>query len=180
MRHPLNRPNSGALRLTYEQAHRLFSYDPETGVLTWRIHAGRKIRAGARAGTLDRTGYRKVAYQGKVYKEHRLIWLLCTGCWPINVIDHINRNRSDNRIANLRDVDKFANGQNRVKPGPTNLTRLIGASFDKKANRWRAQITVRRSRRVIGYFDSALDAHQAYMQAKRELHLSYSETEQTS
>jgi len=82
-----------------------FRYDPETGELTGP--SGKVLRA------IDGAGYLIVGIGGRTYRQHRIIWLMCHGAWPKNEIDHINRNPSDNRIGNLRDVPHLLNMQNR-------------------------------------------------------------------
>lgn len=64
-----------------------------------------------RAGSTDKGGYTRVKINGKTYLEHRLVWLLHKGVWPTGQLDHINGDRSDNRIENLREA---SNGQNRA------------------------------------------------------------------
>ena len=87
-------------------------YDPLSGTLTWK--AGRC--AGAVAGSVENTGYLRVRYKGIKYQAHRICWFLHHGTQP-DVIDHINRTRSDNRLANLRDVDSSANRLNSKSKG---------------------------------------------------------------
>ena len=84
----------------------LLDYNPETGVLTWRVSRGGK-KPGDRAGTINRNGYRAISIQndgkGKLYKASRLAWAHYNGEDPgLMVVDHINRVRDDNRICNLR------------------------------------------------------------------------------
>ena len=87
-----------ALVLSADDARRLFSYNPETGVLLW-------AHLGTEAGYTNSLGYRVVGLRGTRGFVHRVAWLITTGAWPSGVIDHINGDKADNRIANLRDVN---------------------------------------------------------------------------
>lgn len=95
-----------------QTARSLFSYDAETGLLTWLVHRGTRARAGAVAGGVNGDGYRHVCVNRRMFKVHRLAWLLHFGAWPEHEIDHVNGQRDDNRIANLRDVPHALNQLN--------------------------------------------------------------------
>src|SRR5215813_12141516 len=87
--------------LTHERLKELLSYDPKTGLFIWNSR-------GAVAGTTDQEGYIQIHLDGKKYRAHRLAYLYMTGEMPTQILDHINRVRSDNRWGNLRPVtDRF-------------------------------------------------------------------------
>jgi hypothetical protein len=94
----------------------VLDYDPETGDLTWKVGRRGTARAGCVAGWLGSTGYISLRFNRSSYLAHRVAWFLYHGEQP-EVIDHINRKKSDNRIANLRSVDKSANELNHGKTG---------------------------------------------------------------
>ena len=101
--------------LTQKYIHEIFSYD--NGQLIRRTNLrGRNCRIGDVVGTVNSHGYRVTKIGGKIYTVHRLIYFYHHGVWP-EFIDHINRNRDDNRIENLRSVTRSENGQNRVAVG---------------------------------------------------------------
>ncbi|OJW82859.1 MAG: hypothetical protein BGO66_02960 [Alicycliphilus sp. 69-12] len=100
-------------RLGVEVIGQLLSYDPTTGNLTWKESPRYGIPAGAVAGSKNARGYLQVMVAGQKHYAHRLAWLLHYGAWPARVIDHINRDKTDNRIDNLRDVSQAVNLQNR-------------------------------------------------------------------
>jgi hypothetical protein len=155
--------------LTAERAREVFSYDPETGLLCWRIALGRKIRAGARAGSLDKAcGYLKVRVDGVTYRQHRVIWLMQTGAWPVGEIDHEDTVRSNNRWSNLRDVPNVVNQQNRRRAQRRNVTGFLGVSAQRR--RFQAQISVSGVTKYLGKFDTPELAQAAYLDAKRRLH----------
>jgi hypothetical protein len=146
----------------------MLRYDPDTGSFTWLACAAAQVKPGAKAGRLNSQGYTEISISSRKYQAHRLAWLYMTGAWPEHTIDHINGVRSDNRIQNLRDVTRAVNLQNQRRAAVTNKAGLLGVREFK--NRWRAQITVNGTQRDLGYFDTAQLAHDAYLQAKRQLH----------
>jgi HNH endonuclease len=89
-------------KLTAERLRERLHYDAETGVFTRRVGSS-NARAGDVAGSVHSTGYVRISIDGGKYTAHCLAWFYVHGVWPSDQIDHINRNRSDNRIANLRE-----------------------------------------------------------------------------
>ena len=123
--------------LTLDDAMENFSYDAKTGVLA------RKTRANSN-GSIDAYGYRVVKFKGRNYKAHRVCWLIYYGSWPAGVIDHINGDKQDNRIANLRDVSQADNVRNRFD---------LGISVDKVTSGLKAKYTVRRCGKAFRFRD---------------------------
>ena len=150
----------------YDSIH----YDPLAGVFTWSV-GRRGCSLGEKAGSVTHDGYAVVKLGGRPIRAHRLAWFLSYGVWPDGEIDHINGDRSDNRLANLRVVDRAANSQNRRGPQKNNKSGLQGICWVKHAKRWRAQIMARKVLHRLGYFDSPEAAHAAYMAAKASLHI---------
>lgn len=148
----------------------LLEYNQDTGHFFWKVSPGRRAKAGSLAGTIDRKGYRRIAVRGHIYKAHRLAWLYVYGIWPGEDIDHINGNRDDNRIANLRDVSRSENLQNQRVAMATSKSGLLGASFDSTNGAWRSQIRTDGVYKFIGYFATAEEAHRAYVEEKRLAH----------
>lgn len=155
--------------LTYQRACELLSYDPGTGIVLWRVNRKGGARAGSEAGTTMFVGYRKIGIDGREYLTHRIAWLLATGCWPAFEIDHINGNRTDNRLANLRQATRAENSQNNAIRS-TNTSGFAGVTWNKVWKKWQAQITTNRRLRIVGYFDDPESASEAYIAAKREMH----------
>ena len=156
--------------LTAETLRGLLDYDPETGEFRWRVSRGNRIKVGAAAGTVSSNGYVVIRINGMLFKAHRLAWLYTHGMWPDHQIDHINSDKRDNRIKNLRDVSRSVNLQNQTKPPKNNTSGFFGVSWHKRKKRWGAQIKVNGRKQHIGLFDTPEAAHAAYLVAKLRLH----------
>ena len=155
--------------LTAERLRELLHYEPSTGVFTWKITRNSRLKPGDVAGSVRPNGYINLGVAGKLYLAHRLAWLYVYGVWPERMIDHINRNKSDNRIANLRDVTRAQNCQNTLKLS-TNTSGFKGVGFDKAKGKWEAKIWYEGRKKWIGYFPDAQLAAKAYAQAAAQLH----------
>lgn len=150
------------------ELRQMLSYDPETGVFIWARNIG-NVKAGAIAGCVNRKGYRYISAFKKLYRANRLAWIYVYGKEPVGQIDHIDGDRLNNRIANLRDVDGFTNQRNRKRGNKNSTSKLLGVSFHAGTGKWRAQITERKTIH-LGLFDTEEQAHAAYLEAKRRLH----------
>lgn len=144
-------------------------YNPETGVFTWLVQRRGGARAGDRAGSVNSEGYILIGLCGKFYRAHRLAWFCTYGEWPKSEIDHINRDKTDNRICNLRDVTRQTNSENVTRPNRGNVSGFRGVRA--KRHRWLAEIRINGKQKQIGTFDSPEEAHTAYLAAKRANHL---------
>lgn len=146
----------------------LLSYDPATGVFTWRVSMNGRTQAGDVAGSFDVNGYRRIGVNRRSHKAHRLAWLYMTGEWPKAEIDHRNGSRADNRWINLRESDPILNAQNQRKAQSDSTTGFLGVSPLK--GRFLARIKAGGKRKNLGTFSTPEQAHAAYLKAKRELH----------
>lgn len=157
-----------------EQIRKEIKYDPDTGELRWLSRKqGRRLSGLAGSVTNGSQGYVLVRAGGMSVLGHRLAWALHYGSWPEGILDHINGNRSDNRISNLRLADADINSQNRRSSGSHSTTGLLGVTRFKIGNRrerFRAVISVNGKQRYLGFFDTPQAAHAAYLDAKRKLH----------
>lgn len=153
--------------LSIEEARRLFSYDPETGKIHRRL-AMSKYPAGSECGN-HQDDYLYVAYKGRLMLGHRLAWALHYGEWPASPLDHINMDRMDNRIENLRLASVAENNRNRATD-PRNSFGLKGVIFDKRARKYSAKITADKVTHSLGRFDSPDEAAHAYNCAAIRLH----------
>lgn len=132
-------------------------YDPETGKF-WR-----------EAGCVSTNGYRQIWFRGRQCMEHRVAWFLHYGEWPKNHVDHINGNRSDNRIVNLRLATNAENLRNRSKP-KNNVSGFKGVSWIERYQKWQATIKFDGKNKFLGRFDTREDAADAYNQAALKHH----------
>lgn len=155
--------------LTAERLRELFYYEKETG-LFFRKVAISNVKAGKLTGSKNTAGHMGFRVDKKMCLAHRLAWLYTYGKWPDGQIDHINGQRSDNRIANLRDVSASINAQNTRLPRSDNKTGFLGVSWKACANKYVAQIQVNSKIKYLGLFADPLEAHKAYIEAKRLNH----------
>ena len=138
------------------------SYDPETGVFRWIKKTSRASRViiGAVAGSLNNERYRHIEFRERAYKAHRLAWVFVYGEEPTQRIDHIDTNRDNNAIANLRLATRSQNLANqRVKGRKMKGTTLI------PNGKWKAQIRVNNNLYYLGQYDTEEDAARAYDEA---------------
>lgn len=137
-------------------------YDSATGHLTRLVRSAQRVQIGDRAGTVNPYGYRQVKCIDRVYKAHRLIWFYTHGAWPKGQIDHINGDRDDNRIMNLREAT-FSSNQANSKRRVTNQSGRKGVSLHKHSGLWHARIMVNYRTVSLGYFKDKDEAHKAYI-----------------
>lgn len=148
-----------------------FHYDPATGVFT---HAKNKRFLGRVSGHKHRLGYLVIGLKRSIYYAHRLAWLYAHGHWPDGEIDHINGDRADNRIANLRVVSRQVNMQNvQTKAArPKATSSYLGVSRDvrMRTRPWRAIVSKDGKNYDCGYWATEEEAHAAYVSMKRAIH----------
>lgn len=113
--------------------------------------------------------YMTVFILGFQHRVHRLAWLYVHGEFPKAFIDHMDGDRLNNAISNLRDVSKTVNGQNMRKATKRSMTGYLGVSVAPRG-KFVASISVQGKYRYLGFFDTAELAHESYLAAKRELH----------
>tara|TARA_R110000803_G_scaffold51177_1_gene105931 strand:+ start:686 stop:1198 length:513 start_codon:yes stop_codon:yes gene_type:complete len=146
-----------------------FSYNKKTGIIYWTN--GR--RAGKEAFTYtSKRGYRATTFRGVTFETtlsaHRVAWLLHTGEWPSGQIDHINGDKVDNRILNLRDVVNAENARNCCLRS-TNKSGVPGVYVHSQTGKWTAQINAFGKTVGLGCFGSKSDAIIARKSAERVL-----------
>ena len=154
--------------LTQLRLKEILHYDCELGIFT-RAKALPPYKVGEIAGHKHHRGYINIRVDGRLYWAHRLAWLYVYGAWPKDQLDHINRNREDNRIANLREASNGENQQNR-KVQSTSKTGFTGVTFDKTKGKWCARITKDKKLYNLGHFSNLEDAINTHSEAKRKLH----------
>ena len=146
---------------------RVLSYDATSGQFIWLAKIGHS-QVGELAGSRHSEGYWQVWIGGHQYMAHRLALFYVYGCWPSHDVDHINGQRDDNRLANLREVSRGQNMQNQRRPRSNNKTGFLGVVPNRK--RFAAQICVAGKTTCLGTFDTPEQAHAIYVEAKRRIH----------
>ena len=141
----------------------LLQYNHDTGIFIWAA-PHRKVRIGDIAGTITTNGYRVITIDRIRYRAHRLARFYMTGEWPENDIDHINRDRDDNRFANLRLATRSENHANRGMR-IDNTSGLKGVHWHKQRQKWTAHIKHNGKTVYLGLFESKDEAYKAYCDA---------------
>ena len=154
--------------LTPKRLREILHYDSTTGVFTWAVRTSNCINVGEIAGALQNKSYWHIRADGGSYQAHRLAWLYIYDEWPKGEIDHIDGNRLNNRIANLRDVSNIVNQQNQRRAQRHNKTGFLGVS--PHLGKFHASIRIDGKKTHLGSFDSPELAHAAYVNAKRVHH----------
>ena len=157
----------------HKSLREMLSYSKETGEFVW-VKKIANAKVGERAGSVASTGYRIInpsKFTGPIL-EHRLAWYFHYGVFPSKAIDHINRNRLDNRICNLREASAEENSQNICKPNKNNASGVRGV-IQIKSGSFLARIYTSEKTHFVGIFKSLDEAGSAYMKAKLDLHKGY-------
>ncbi len=155
--------------ITYNRLREALDYCPETGHFIWKIRPSGRANPGDRAGCLSPNGYWQIGLDTERHNAHRLAWLWMMGHWPEDEIDHIDGNPSNNAWPNLRNATSSLNKQNIYIARKNNLsTGLLGAYTH--GERFKASIMAQEKQIHLGVFDTAKEAHKAYLVAKRQLH----------
>ena len=153
--------------VTQDRLKELVHYDPASGVFTRIKDVAGNAKAGDQLGSTNSHGYLQARIDGKYYVLHRLAFLYMTGAMPDAEVDHINRDRSDNRWSNLRAASKSQNLRN-AGAYKTNKSGYRGVSLKKKTGKWTAQISLDKKLHHLGYYETAEEAHAAYLAAAQK------------
>lgn len=171
------RPKKGKEHIAPEILKQLLAYDPDTGALTWKERPLKMFETGKNpsrhhkrwntqfAGKpalsyVSKGGYKVGAIFNNDLYAHRVIWALCHDEWPQDHIDHINGDKLDNRICNLRVVTKQENACN-MKRHKANTSGYTGVAWSTAANKWRAYITHEGKRVSLGVYVDIEEAAKA-------------------
>lgn len=152
------------MELTQERVRQLFDY--VDGQLIAKERA--KGRKPGKPVGCESKGYLIAMVAGRLYKVHRLIYLWHHGILPL-IVDHIDCNRGNNRIENLRAADHYGNSRN-ARLSKNNTSGYKGVSLDKRRNKWMAQLSLDRRHIHLGYFDNPELAAEAYRVAIERIH----------
>jgi hypothetical protein len=155
--------------LTQSDVKNIFEY--VDGELRWKNPKTNRLKKGDVAGTF-KDGYRRISLDYTLHYAHRLIWLYHYGVAPNGMLDHIDMNRSNNRIENLREVTPTQNSMNRLK-NKSNKSGFKGVSFHEKTKKWRASCAVNGKQKYLGLYDLPEEAYAAYVKEVSKHHGEY-------
>lgn len=150
--------------LQADRLRELLHYDPDTGIFRWLVASANRIKINSVAGTKSSKGYLRIQIDRKIYPAHRLAWVYVYGAWPKGFIDHINRDRADNRLCNLRDATASENMRN-CGVRKNNTSGYKGVSYWAHKKLWAAQIRLNNKNTLLGMFDTPEAAAAAYKTA---------------
>ena len=151
------------MEITQELLKDILTY--KDGEFYWKKPLAARVQVGDRAGTSDKLGYRQIGIKGKIYREHRLVWLYHCGKWPEGNLDHINGIKWDNRIENLRECTQQENNWNRTTPTNKKYKGVNKAPTGK----YYASIMKDGKPIYLGAYWDEVEAAEAYDKAAREL-----------
>lgn len=145
-------------------------YSAETGDFRWKARPrnATAVVIGAVAGWINAHGYRVIKLGGRCYLAHRLAWFYVHGTWPADDTDHINRIRSDNRLANLRPATRSQNSAN-TGARAKNAAGIKGVHYRADMRKWHARIYCKGRNHPLGWFSTKEEAGAAYARAAAEL-----------
>jgi hypothetical protein len=157
-------------KITQEELKIWLRYDPETGSFFWHKSNSNRAIVGEKAGTLRPDGYTIITINGMRYRAHHLAWLYAYGELPPSThVDHINGDRGDNRIENLRLASHGENLMNRGRQ-VNNRAGYKGIWWDKEKQLWAAMIGFNSQKKALGRYETAEEAARAYDAAARLYH----------
>lgn len=145
------------IEISQEELKEVLDYNPDTGVFRWKIYRASNAKVGDVAGCIHKVnGYHEIGYNYQVYKAHRLAWIYAYGSIPEYIqIDHIDGNRANNRISNLRPCSNAENQKNR-KIGKDNTSGYKGVSWNTRLGKWVVNVGLNNKRIYLGgYVDKA-------------------------
>ena len=154
--------------LTQEYLKSILEFDSEKGTFTWKVAKSRSVKVGTLAGTKNSLGYHSIRIDKVDYLAHRLAWFYTYNIWP-SIIDHIDRNRSNNKLSNLRDVSQSENIHN-SSLSISNKTGYKGVSFKLDKGVYTTQCTVQGKAHYLGCFKTAEEASAAYSSFVKDLY----------
>jgi len=154
--------------ITQKELKNILHYNPKNGVFIWSKKISKKINTGDIAGDVNKRGYCRIGIRGKKYASHILAWIYIYGEAPENDLDHIDHNKTNNKISNLRIVTPSENAMNQTM-SKANKSGFNGVVWNKKAGKWMVQIAFERNQIYLGIYDDIHDA----IEVRKEANIKY-------
>lgn len=152
-----------------DDLNRLFTFNKETGELFWKVSLSKSVKIGERAGTLKPNGYRTIQINGKLYREHRIVYALFYGKQPEFEIDHIDANKQNNSPKNLRISNRNTNCQNRTKRAD-NTSGYKNVFWKNETKKWQVKICAFGKTYHFGCYLNIEDAAEIAEKQRKILH----------
>lgn len=151
------RTKGGSYPPTQQEVRDQFGYDPDSGELWWKV--SKQKRKPLHIKNVRPDGYQQLRFNGNSYLTHQIIWVWFHGYYPEYEIDHIDRDPTNNKIGNLREVTRQCNLRNRGVPCH-NTSGVVGVRWDggKYRGKWSASIMVDKKERRLGRFVDFVEA----------------------
>lgn len=157
---------------SYERIKSLLNYDPKTGIFTNKVFRGPRAKKNDITGSLTTFGYKVISVDKVSHYAHRLAWIFMFKRSANIFIDHINGDRTDNRISNLREVTKEMNGKN-TKIRKNNTSGCSGVSWVEGSRKWWVRASVKGERKNFGLYEDLETA--IHIRKKIEKYIGYHE-----
>jgi len=155
-------------KLTQARVKELLNYNPKSGVWTWKVNKSVRAKKGDIAGHVNsRDGYRRINVDQNMLKSSRLAWFYMEGYWPEQDVDHIDRDRTNDRWSNLRHVSRQCNIRN-SNTQSNNKTGVVGVFWDRHRKKFMAYIAVNNKRVYLGRFTNIIKAVKARWEAEKK------------
>ena len=155
--------------ITQEKLKEILDYNPDTGLFIWKVNSAKNVKSGHIAGNLKDTGYIRIKINKKMYLAHHLAFLYVYGNFPKDIIDHIDSDRANNKISNLRECSHQQNMKN-LRLYSNNSSGHKNVSWVKSRNRWIVQLKVNGKQKYIGSFDNLELADLVAQEARNKYH----------
>jgi hypothetical protein len=154
--------------ITQEELKSQVNYDQETGIFTWKVRNSNRIKIGDQAGNYHNGGYIEMYLLGERHLAHRLAWLYVNGYMP-KIIDHIDGNKLNNKISNLREVS-YAENMYNSKIRSDNKSGVRCVSWNKKHQKWEVRVKIDGKLKNYGYYKELDDAAKVAEKVRKEHH----------
>lgn len=154
--------------ITHAELLEALRYDPDAGLFYWRVKNSWRCKIGDIAGTPMKRGYWKITVNGASYYAHRLAWFYVHGIWPAGQIDHKDRDKTNNKLNNLRVANQQGNSANMFRENQ-NTSGYKGVQWHRGAKKWVARVKHAGVDYHLGLFEDPKKAHEAYCRKAAEL-----------